>query len=78
MSNEQLRNLIKMANQISANNLHHETERAASKAVANHISMFWARSMKNLIIEYANADGSELSKLSRKAIAQIEMKVDIA
>lgn len=71
MSDEQLSNLIQMLNQISANNLHHPTEEAASEIIANHLRMYWARSMKQMIIDYAEADGRDLSSLSRHAVATL-------
>lgn len=71
VSDQQLQNLIKMANQISVHNLHHGDEDAAADAVANHIRKFWARSMKDQLRAYAKEDGSELSAVSRAAAARI-------
>ncbi|WP_232823935.1 MULTISPECIES: formate dehydrogenase subunit delta [Salinicola] len=64
--------LIKMINQIGANNLHHGDDAQAAELVATHLKKFWARSMKRQIIDYAEADGSELSPVSRLAIARLK------
>ncbi|WP_245392567.1 formate dehydrogenase subunit delta [Salinicola halimionae] len=64
--------LIKMINQIGANNLHHGNDAQAAELVATHLKKFWARSMKHQIIDYANTDGSELSPVSRLAIARLQ------
>ncbi|MGM8851927.1 formate dehydrogenase subunit delta [Salinicola halophyticus] len=64
--------LIKMVNQIGANNLHHGDDAQAAELVATHLKKFWARSMKRQIIDYADTDGSELSPVSRLAIARLK------
>ncbi|WP_342596083.1 formate dehydrogenase subunit delta [Salinicola lusitanus] len=64
--------LIKMVNQISANNLHHGDDTQAAELVATHLKKFWARPMKRDIIAYADTNGSELSPVSRLAIARLK------
>lgn len=64
--------LIKMVNQIGANNLHHGDDAQAAELVATHLKKFWARSMKRQIIDYADTDGSELSPVSRLAVARLQ------
>ncbi|KMQ72977.1 formate dehydrogenase subunit delta [Marinobacter subterrani] len=71
MSDQQLQNLIKMINQISINNLHHGDEDQAAEVVTTHIRKFWARSMKQQIIAYAESDGLELSSVSRLAVKRL-------
>lgn len=71
MSNQQVDSLIKMINQIAANNAHHDTEELAAEAVAGHINKFWALSMRKDLASYARSDGSELSPLSKLAVARI-------
>ena len=39
--------------------------------VATHIKKFWARSMKQQIINYAESDGLELSPVSRLAVKRL-------
>jgi formate dehydrogenase subunit delta len=71
MSHTQLDSLIHMANQIADNNSHYGTEAEAAERVAAHIRKFWARSMKQQIIDYLQNDGSQLRPLARIAIAQM-------
>jgi formate dehydrogenase subunit delta len=70
MSHNQLDSLIRMVNQIAANNGAYQTEEAAQR-VASHIQRFWARSMKTLIIEYGHEGGEDLSPIARLAVAQL-------
>lgn len=71
MSDQQLNNLIKMLDQIIANNLHHGDENKVTDVAADHLHKFWARSMKQQIIDCANTTPSDLSKLSRMATAKL-------
>lgn len=71
MGNHQLTSLIKMANQIAANNTHIGDETAEAEMVANHLTKFWARSMKQQIREYLEKDGSELLPIAKKAVASL-------
>mgnify|MGYP000504155191 FL=1 len=71
MGNHQLASLIKMANQIAANNTHIGDDAAEAKMVADHLRKFWARSMKQQITEYLESDGSELLPIAKKAIPLI-------
>jgi formate dehydrogenase subunit delta len=68
----QLQQLIRMINQISANLDHGDAEKASGR-VAAHVKKFWARSMKQQIIQYADSnDGRELSEVSRRAVEQLK------
>lgn len=69
MSDQQLQHLVRMVNQIAANQ--HGDEAQAAEQVATHLKKFWARSMKRQIIDYAETDGSELSPISRLAVARL-------
>lgn len=71
MGNHQLTSLIKMANQIAANNTHIGDDAAEAKMVADHLTKFWARSMKAQIIEYKETDGSELLPIASRAIEML-------
>lgn len=71
MSDQQLNNLIKMLDQIIANNLHHGSDDKVADVAADHLHKFWARSMKQQIIDYASTAPSELSELSRMAIVKL-------
>lgn len=68
---DQLHYLIKMINQIS-NNLNHGDEHKAAELVGAHIIKFWARSMKEQIIGYADSDGSELTPVSKLAVGHLK------
>lgn len=71
MSQDPLQGLIRMANQIAANIAPGSDDAVAVDQVANHLRRFWARSMKARIVAYAEADGSELSEVARRAVAQL-------
>ncbi|WP_456268381.1 formate dehydrogenase subunit delta [Kushneria sp. AK178] len=64
--------LIKMVNQISANNRHHDSDEAAAEQIAGHLKKFWARDMKRQIIDYAETDGSELDPVARLAVIRLK------
>ncbi|WP_432474484.1 formate dehydrogenase subunit delta [Amphritea sp. HPY] len=71
MGNHQLTSLIKMANQIAANNTHIGDDAAEAKMVADHLTKFWARSMKAQITDYLKEDGSELTPIAKQAVASL-------
>jgi formate dehydrogenase subunit delta len=70
--NGELQRLIAMANQI-ADNLRPAAadDAAAAGLVANHIRLFWARSMKAQLLDYLAKDGTELNTVARLALASI-------
>lgn len=72
MSDQQLNNLIKMIDQIVANNLHHGDNDRVTDIAADHLQKFWARSMKQQIIEHANSAQAELLPLTRVTIEKLE------
>lgn len=71
MSTSQLQHLISMINQISSNNNYNKSDEETACFVANHIRSFWARSMKEQILQYADEDGSKLSNASKIALTQL-------
>lgn len=71
MSDQQLNNLIKMLDQIIANNLHHGDDDKVTDVAADHLQKFWARSMKQQIIAYANQSPEGLRGLSRLTITKL-------
>lgn len=73
MSEQQLNNLIKMLEHIIANNLHHGDDAQVAAVVADHLHKFWARSMKQLIINYAHANPTELSLVAQLSLAQLQV-----
>ncbi|MDM3871866.1 formate dehydrogenase subunit delta [Porticoccus sp. W117] len=69
---DQLPHLIKMANQIAANQpVEFLGEEAAVAAVAEHIQKFWAPPMREKIIAYQQGGGAELTPLARRAVENI-------
>lgn len=71
MSEQQLNNLIKMLDQIIANNLHHGDDDKVTDVAADHLQKFWARSMKQQVIAYANENPAGLSELSLQTINKL-------
>lgn len=71
MSDQQLNNLIKMIDQIIANNLHHGNDDKVTDVAADHLHKFWARSMKQQIIACANESPEKLSALARASISKL-------
>ncbi|GAB4306052.1 MAG: hypothetical protein Kow0083_16020 [Methylophaga sp.] len=70
MSHNQLDTLIRMINQIAANNRAYQTEEAAER-VANHVKRFWARSMKQMMIDYYLSDGEALCPVAKQAVGRL-------
>ncbi len=70
--NDPIAPLIRMINQISLNNRHHESDAAAAEQIAGHLKKFWARDMKRQIIDYADTDGSELDTVSKMAVVRLK------
>ncbi|MFP3976658.1 formate dehydrogenase subunit delta [Marinobacter sp. KMM 10035] len=77
MSDQQLNNLIKMLDQIIANNLHHGDDEKVTDIAADHLQKFWARSMKQQIIAYANQRPDELSILAKLTVDKLEPAVEV-
>ena len=71
MSDQQLNNLIKMLDQIIANNLHYGDDERVTDVAADHLHKFWARSMKQQIIAHANQHPSELSAPARLTVQKL-------
>ena len=70
--NGELQHLIAMANQIAANLRPAAVDdAAAAEMVAKHIRLFWARSMKAQIVDYVQADGTELNQVVKLAVVRV-------
>ena len=67
----ELDHLIKMINQIADNIAIGDNDAVTAPKVADHISRFWARPMKEKIIEYASADGEQLNAVAKIAVLQL-------
>lgn len=69
----QLDHLIRMANQIADNYPASGNDEAArAEQVANHLRRFWARSMRDQLAAYAQANGGELNTIARAAVMRIK------
>lgn len=75
MSHNQLDTLIRMINQIAANNCAYTPE-DASQRVANHIKQFWARKMKKLLLTHYVSGGEGLSPIAQLAMEKLVEYVD--
>ncbi|MEH6569439.1 MAG: formate dehydrogenase subunit delta [Halioglobus sp.] len=71
MSATELDHLIKMINQIADNIAIGDDEAVTAPQVANHINKFWARPMKEKIIDYAANDGEQLNDVAKIAVSQL-------
>lgn len=76
MSDQQLNSLIKMLEQIVANNLHHGDDQQVAAVVANHLHSFWARSMKQQIIHFAQNNPTQLSTAAQLSVLRLAEKTD--
>lgn len=74
MSEQQLNNLIKMLEQIIANNLHQGDAAQVAEVAATHVHNFWARSMKQLIINLAKTHPEQLSSVAQQAVVLLQAK----
>jgi formate dehydrogenase major subunit len=68
---EAVETLVRMANQIAANNAHHESQEAVD-AVARHLGSFWSPSMQSELGEYAASHGEELSPIVVAALLRMQ------
>lgn len=71
MSTTELDHLIKMVNQIADNIAIGEDEASTAPKVVDHLNRFWARPMKDKIIDYAAADGKKLNKVAKLAVQKL-------
>lgn len=70
----ELDHLIQMINQIADNIAIGDSDVITAPKVAAHVRSFWARPMKEKIINYANCDGEQLNHVARIAVSQLRMK----
>lgn len=76
MSDQQLTNLVKMLEQIIANNLHHGNDDQVAAVATDHLHKFWARSMKQQIFSYADENPTKLSAVAQLAIARLKTQME--
>ncbi len=75
MSTNELSHLVKMANQIASNIGLGSTEDEAVDKVVNHISLFWARPMREKICANMQESANDLNPIATKALVQINAKL---
>jgi hypothetical protein len=69
MTDSELEHLRKMANQISANFSFHDDQTAR---IADHITRFWAPSMRKLFLEYIEQGGQGVDEAVRVAMKEVQ------
>lgn len=72
MSDDRLKYVVDMANQIAVNLLHGKEEQQCVAEVSHHINRFWALSMRNQLAEAANNDNYQLEKMVTLALKKIK------
>ena len=63
--------LVRMANQIAMNLEFGSNNAKAADSVADHLTRFWAPSMRAAIIEYYRQGGEELTETAALAVAKL-------
>lgn len=71
MADQELNHLIKMANQIVAHCAPGESAAVTAAHAANHMTRFWAPSMKRQIKDYLFKGGDLLSDVTKDAVKQL-------
>jgi formate dehydrogenase subunit delta len=71
MSQNELRHLVSMANQIAANMMTGVDEDEAAAKVAHHIKMFWSPSMRKKICDNKESVEGELAPVASKALTAL-------
>lgn len=71
MSKNELEHLAQMANQIASNIGIGESEEESATRVANHITLFWARPMREKICANLNNNEITLNSIAKKAMPKI-------
>ncbi|EGG99914.1 hypothetical protein imdm_444 [gamma proteobacterium IMCC2047] len=67
MSHNNLDHLVKMINQIAENMGNGEDV----EAVASHVTRFWARPMKQQIVQHYRLGGDGLNSVAKQAVQQL-------
>jgi len=65
MSTNELEHLIQMANQIAANFAFHDDQ---VERIADHLTRFWAPSMRKLFFEHVEQGGEGVEEAVREAV----------
>jgi formate dehydrogenase subunit delta len=72
MSDDRLKYVVDMANQIAINLLHGKEEEQCIAEISHHINRFWALSMRDQLAEAANNNNYQLEKVVVLALKKIK------
>ena len=76
MSEQRLKYVVDMANQIAVNLLHGKEEQQCVVEISYHINRFWAPSMRNQLAEAANNGHYQLEAMVILALEEINTTID--
>ncbi len=66
--------LVRMANQIAANQVHLPPDEAASR-VADHVRLFWTPGMRQELVDHADAGADDLDPVVTEALEQVRATI---
>jgi formate dehydrogenase subunit delta len=72
MSDDRLKYVVDMANQIAVNLLHGKEQQQCVTEISHHINRFWAPSMRAQLAEAANNENYQLEAMVILALKQIK------
>jgi formate dehydrogenase subunit delta len=71
VSKQQIKHLVKMANQIAQNLASAGDDEEVAKQASEHINKFWTPLMKQQITSHLNDDGEGLTPVASKVIVKL-------
>jgi formate dehydrogenase subunit delta len=71
MADEQLRHLVRMANQIALNLGEQRDPDDAARRTGDHLHRFWTVDMRRQLVEYWQGGGDDLSPAAARAAEQL-------
>lgn len=72
MSDDRLKYVVDMANQIALNLLHGKEQQQCVTEISHHINRFWAPSMRAQLVEAASNDNYQLEDMVILALKKIK------
>jgi len=72
MSDDRLKYVVDMANQIALNLLHGKEQQQCVTEISHHINRFWAPSMRAQLAEAANNENYQLEDMVILALKEIK------
>lgn len=76
MSDDRLKYVVDMANQIALNLLHGKEQQQCVIEISHHINRFWAPSMRAQLAEAANNDSYQLEDMVILALKKIKTPIE--